>query len=33
MFCLDGLVGGVAQWLERQSMTGEVFLARAMTCS
>jgi len=27
------VVGSVAQWLERQSMTGELFLACAMTCS
>jgi len=26
-------VGGVAQWLERRSMTGELSLAWAMTCS
>jgi len=29
--CLD-VIGGVAQWLERRSMTGELSLACAMTC-
>jgi len=27
------IVGGVAQWLERWSMSGELSLACALTCS
>jgi len=27
------LMGGVAQWLERRSMTGELSLVCTMTCS
>ena len=32
-FCTQGQVGGLGQWLERRSITGELSLAYPMTCS